>query len=322
MEQRARKGVQRLFISMEEGKLAALWSISQVTLWTLAVRQNICHPSSKCLPCAQDRFLAKSVLVFFKQFPTMNKSPCSLPRERDSTGAPLIIDLLPDEIDGVRSTFVFLSPGAISSEPVLEMEDQVFLILSGNGRISAGGKEYLVEGQKIAHFPLGWPVEVMGEGEQGVALLVLHLALTRDDLEDLTAYDERCRHPYLKGFQECETYGEKIKSPKTCSRTLLPHGIVPRMAIGTVETTGPDQVALHCHPMLEQYFLGLEDNDITVIADGKRIPLKADELFHIPLGSNHGAAVEEGCRLNYLWIDFFHDRSGLEWLKNHMLVTP
>ena len=61
-----------------------------------------------------------------------------------------------------------------------------------------------------------------------------------------------------RGDQEREDHG----------RTLLPKDIVPRMSIGTVETVGPDRVAPHAHPMLEQLFLGLEGNDIVVRADG------------------------------------------------------
>jgi hypothetical protein len=69
--------------------------------------------------------------------------------------------------------------------------------------------------------------------------------------------------------------------------------------------------------MLEQYFLGLEHNSIIVIADDARTPLGARELLHIPRGSMHGAEVAEGCLLRYVWIDFFHERAGQEWLKQH-----
>jgi quercetin dioxygenase-like cupin family protein len=107
----------------------------------------------------------------------------------------------------------------------------------------------------------------------------------------------------VRKFAECPTYGEAIKSAKTTSRTLLPKDVVPRMSIGTVETIGPDKVAPHAHPMLEQFFLGLEGNDIVVHADGAQTALGANTLLHIPLGSSHGAEVAEGKKLHYVWMD-------------------
>jgi hypothetical protein len=89
------------------------------------------------------------------------------------------------------------------------------------------------------------------------------------------------------------------------------------MAIGTVETTGPDSVGAHRHPMLEQLFFGLKDNDITVSADEARANLTAFSILHIPLGSNHGAEVAAGKKLHYVWMDFFMAKEGQEWLKMH-----
>jgi hypothetical protein len=152
--------------------------------------------------------------------------------------------------------------------------------------------------------------------------LILRLALTPEDREDLAAHTNLNREAYLKTFKECTPYGEAIKSAKTESRTLLPKDIVPRMAVGTVETTGLDKVALHRHPMLEQCFLGLDGNDTAVVTDDIRTPLKAHQLFHIPLGSMHGAEVADGCKLHYIWLDFFQDRKGQERLNGHQVIAP
>jgi quercetin dioxygenase-like cupin family protein len=198
----------------------------------------------------------------------------------------------------------------------------VFLVLSGDGVITANGAAHQVKGETIAHFPVGWKVDVRAGGPAGLDVLVLRLTITPVDREDLSAHPDLNRVAYVKTFRECEPYGEAIKSAKTVSRTLLPKDIVPRMAIGTVETAGPDKVAPHRHPMLEQYFLGLEHNDITVLADDSRTALKAFELFHIPSGSNHGAEVADGHKLYYVWMDFFQDRKGLEWLNVHKPLPP
>jgi hypothetical protein len=144
--------------------------------------------------------------------------------------------------------------------------------------------------------------------------------LTGDDKAELKKYPGNNAAPYVKKFGDCPAYREAIKSPKTVSRALLPENYVPRMAVGTVETTGPDTVGLHRHPMLEQLFLGLKDNDITVSADEAKADLKAFSILHIPLGSNHGAEVATGKKLYYLWMDFFVSKEGQEWLKMHKPV--
>ncbi len=230
--------------------------------------------------------------------------------------------ILPDEISGVRSSLVCVPPNGTFYQPASTDEDRVFLILNGGGISSSGGIKNTLERQMMTHFPVGKSVEIIGGGIEGIAFLVLHLALRTADLADISSFDERCRQPYLKKLSEGERYGESFKSPQTISRTILPEGIVPRVAIGTVESRGPDTVGLHCHPMLEQYFLGLDGNDITVVTDGVRTRLGAFELLHIPLGSSHGVEVDEGCRLHYMWMDFFLDRHGQDWLKEHRPITP
>jgi hypothetical protein len=234
----------------------------------------------------------------------------------------IVQDVLPGVITGIRSTMISLAPGVKHSEPASSDEDRVFLVLAGSGTFKAKGKRHLVAGETVAHFPVGWGVEVKASGPQGLDILLLRLTLTPPDREDLAAHTDLNSVAYVKAFKDCEPYHEAIKSAKTISRTLLPKNIVPRMALGTVETSGPDQVLPHRHPMLEQYFLGLANNDIEVVADGVRTPLKAFELFHIPSASNHGADVASGLKLHYVWMDFFQDRAGLEWLNMHKPITP
>jgi quercetin dioxygenase-like cupin family protein len=241
---------------------------------------------------------------------------------RDDAKTAMVRDVLPGEIPGIRSTMISLAPGIVHHEPSSTEEDRVVLVLSGRGEITADGKRHPVAGETVVHFPVGWSMDVKANDPEGLDLLVLRLTLTPVDREDLAAHADLNRVAYIKAFEECEAYTEAIKSPKTVSRTLLPKDIVPRMAVGTVETTGPDKVSPHRHPMLEQYFLGLEGNDIIVQSDSVRTSLKANELFHIPQGSNHGAEVAEGRKLYYVWMDFFQDRKGLEWLNGHKPLAP
>ena len=145
-------------------------------------------------------------------------------------------------------------------------------------------------------------------------------ALSAADKAEYAKYPQNNAGPHVKRFSECTPYKEAIKSPKTVSRTLLPENMVPRMAAGTVETTGPDQVSPHQHPMLEQFFMGLKGNDCTVTADAAKVSFPQLALLHIPLGSNHGVQVADGKRLYYVWMDFFGKKEGQEWLKMHTPV--
>ena len=153
----------------------------------------------------------------------------------------------------------------------------------------------------------------------GKRLLAIRIRkeLNAADRVDRLNYPQHNQAPWVKKFTECQTYGEAIKSAKTTSRTLLPENIVPRMAAGTVETAGPDAVAPHRHPMLEQLFVGLNVNDATVTADSVKADFPPHSLLHIPLGSNHGTQVAAGKKLYYVWLDFFTTKEGQEWLKTH-----
>jgi quercetin dioxygenase-like cupin family protein len=126
---------------------------------------------------------------------------------------------------------------------------------------------------------------------------------------------------FFRKFSDCEPYTEKIKSPNTVSRTVLPADIIPRVSLGTVETKGPDAVGAHEHAMLDQLFLGLAGNDIIVHADDRTAELKEYSLLHIPIGSSHWATVDEGNKMYYMWMDFFLTKEGQEWLKTHKPIN-
>lgn len=97
----------------------------------------------------------------------------------------------------------------------------------------------------------------------------------------------------------------------------MPEEIVPRLCIGSVMTSGPDKVAAHTHPMLEQLFFGLQGNDIEVFADEAKRRFIEGDLLHIPLGSMHGATVEAGKELHYIWIDLFNSMADMDYIKKH-----
>jgi quercetin dioxygenase-like cupin family protein len=228
--------------------------------------------------------------------------------------------VLPGEVKEVTIDLVsILGPGR-HTEPSNSDREVVWLILAGKGTLQTNDRTYGIEGETIARAPNGWPWQIEVPRGEVLHALRVRRQLTEDDKAELKKYPGNNAVPYVKKFGDCPAYREAIKSPKTVSRALLPENYVPRMAVGTVETTGPDTVGLHRHPMLEQLFLGLKDNDITVSADEAKANLKAFSILHIPLGSNHGAEVATGKKLYYVWMDFFISKQGQEWLKMHKPV--
>jgi hypothetical protein len=115
-------------------------------------------------------------------------------------------------------------------------------------------------------------------------------------------------------------YAELIKNSNTIRRAIFPNEYIPRITMGTVQAEDPDKVAPNEHGMLEQLSFGLTDYDVVVFADNAQANLAAFSLLHIPLGSNHSVKVEGGKKMYYVWMDFFLDKKGEEWLKTHNAI--
>jgi len=246
----------------------------------------------------------------------IQKLDLSSPRPGAKSGVK-IQQVFPGEIKEVTVELVSIVGPGRHVEPANSEREVVWLILAGKGTLRTKDKRFKIEAETIARAPSGWPGQIDVPGGETLHALRVRRQLTAGDKAELKKYPENNAAPHVKKFSECPAYREAIKSPKTVSRTLLPENYVPRMAIGTVETTGPDKVGAHRHPMLEQLFLGLKDNDITVIADDAKANLTPFSILHIPLGSNHGAEVADGKKLYYVWMDFFAAKEGQEWLKMH-----
>ncbi|WP_430935630.1 hypothetical protein [Saccharicrinis sp. 156] len=199
----------------------------------------------------------------------------------------------------------------------------MFLFIKGNGTLHADSMTYGLVPESIA-IPFDEISNLQFEVPAGEELHFVRFTkkLSDQDIEDMNNFPEENKYNlFFTRFADCESYTEKIKSPNTISRTVLPADIVPRVALGTVEAPGPDEVGAHKHAMLDQLFLGLTDNDIVVHADGASAQLKEYALLHIPIGSSHWVSVEENKKMYYMWMDFFLTKEGQEWLKTHKPVS-
>lgn len=235
-----------------------------------------------------------------------------------SPGEVFVEPLLTEEIPGVDATHLAIAGPATYSELAADDHALVMLFVDGKGNLQFMGEDHEIVPETIA-MPIS-PEKLTLRVAEGDSLhvLVIRKGYSQQDIEDMKSFAaRRSGGIYLKKFSDCPSYKEAIKSPKTTSRTVLPNEHIPRVAMGTVETMGPDEVGAHRHPMLDQLFLGLSKNDVTVIADDTEASFPEFSLLHIPLGSLHGVRAEQGKRMYYMWMDFFQTKEGEEWLKTH-----
>ncbi|MFY0625902.1 MAG: hypothetical protein JXR07_06395 [Reichenbachiella sp.] len=229
--------------------------------------------------------------------------------------------VLPNEIPGIEVEHVAL----IGDESKIETQEMgfknIFLFIKGQGIAEAGNERFNLVPESILLPNNLNSISINVSKNDTLHYLKISSALTEQDLLDLKEFPkENTERVYFKAFIDCESYTEPIKSPKTVSRTVLPNQIIPRIAMETVETLGPDKVQAHEHPMLEQLFLGLTNNEVTVFADDAKIDFPAYSVLHIPLGSSHSVEVGDNKKMYYMWMDFFKDKKGEEWLKTHNTV--
>ncbi len=226
--------------------------------------------------------------------------------------------LLEREIPEVTTVHVALSGPITHSEQVVADAATILLFIQGNGTLNFLGQDHTIETETIALPIAQGDVKIAVPAGEVLHYVRIRKELSPQDFTDIKNLPARADQDiYFTTFEECEPYREAIKSPKTVSRTVLPNQYIPRVAMGTVETTGPDEVAAHRHPMLDQLFLGLAENDVIVSADETHARFKQYSLLHIPLGSLHGVKAEPNTKMYYMWMDFFLTKEGEEWLKTH-----
>jgi hypothetical protein len=229
--------------------------------------------------------------------------------------------ILENEINGVDVELIALTGADAKIDRTKDGCKTVYLFFKGNGIVMAADKDYAIVPETILLPNDLNEIQVKTAADDTLCYVKITSQLTEQDLLDLKEFpEENTQNVYYKKFIDCEAYTEAIKSPNTVSRTILPNKFIPRMAMGTVQTKGPDRVAPHEHPMLEQLFLGLSDNHTMVYADDAKVNFPEYSLLHIPLGSSHSVSVEEGEVMYYVWMDFFMDKKGEDWLNTHKMM--
>ena len=124
------------------------------------------------------------------------------------------------------------------------------------------------------------------------------------------------QYPYLLAYHDAPTYTEDCKSAKTVSRMLVPPRMIPRFAMGSVQTKGEDLVVPHCHKDIDQFFYALPENNCIALINQSQYPFTGNMLLHIPLGSSHGIKLEAQHTCHYLWIDYLLNNDALSYMDN------
>lgn len=229
--------------------------------------------------------------------------------------------ILENEIAGITVEQITLTGNAVRKEHSEKGYLYMYLFIKGKGKVTAAKQNFDIEPETILLPNAIQNISINVAKNDTLYFLKIASKLTEQDLIDLKEFPkENTQNIYFKKFTDCEAYTEPIKSPNTISRTVLPNKYIPRIALGTVETSGPDKVDPHEHAMLEQLFLGLTDNQVVVYADDAKVDFPAYSVLHIPLGSSHSVKVDKGQKMYYMWMDFFLDKNGEEWLKTHNAV--
>lgn len=229
--------------------------------------------------------------------------------------------ILENEINGINVEHITLAGDFTKKERMTKGYKFIYLFIKGNGTVTSKKENYDIVPETILLPNSAKSITIKTSKNDTLNYLKISSKLTKQDMLDLKEFPkENTQNIYYTKFIDTEPYTEPIKSPNTVSRTVLPNKYIPRIAMGTVKTTGPDKVGAHEHGMLEQLFLGLTDNQVIVYADDAQIDFPAYSILHIPLGSSHSVEALEGEEMYYLWMDFFRDKKGEEWLKTHNTV--
>lgn len=242
---------------------------------------------------------------------------CDLSKLDTTLQGMIRVNVLPDEISGIETNVTRLTKESSYTYQPAETSQRVLLMIDGSGSVSQGAMNLQLNELDL-FIPQMQGEFVMEGSENGLSYLEISMSLTPEDLDYLKGREGL--FPYHVTYEDCKTYTEAIKSSKTVSRMILPEEVIPRLCIGSVSSTGPDEVSAHAHPMLEQLFFGLKENDVLISADGLQSRFLENDLLHVPLGSDHGVQVETGSTMHYIWIDLFHNLSDMDYMKeNHQM---
>lgn len=222
------------------------------------------------------------------------------------------------EIPGTTPYHVTIPAGEKFTLAADEKHYNIFILVEGDCTMASEGKTFDFS-ERVTFVPAP-EADMVITAKTNVQLVQIVWDITEEDI-GLRA-DYKPQFPLVQMYATSIQYVDPNKSDKTISRMMIPHKIIPRFAIGSVESYGPDLVKPHSHPMLDQFFFSFPENNMLLIINGEEIPMDGNVIVHIPLGADHGVKVTGTDHLHYMWIDFLPDNaSGLKRLDERHKVT-
>ena len=189
----------------------------------------------------------------------------------------------------------------------------IMVLIAGTAVFHTAGKDY--EWSERVTFVPALDADCAVYAQTDAQLLEVRWEMIESDYKLIEEYKANTEWPYQQPYRTSIQYRDRNKSDKTISRIMLEQRHIPRFAMGSVESWGPDFVKSHDHPMLDQFFVSFPENDMFLLIDYEPYRMRGNEITHIPLGSNHGVDVTEKKHLHYMWIDFMPDNeAGLKRL--------
>lgn len=222
------------------------------------------------------------------------------------------------EIPGTQCYHVTVPAGETFTLPADGAHYNIFILVEGECVMTSDGT--VADFDERVTFVPAPEKEMSVAAKSNVQLVQIVWDITEEDVRLRADYGTvfPLIQPYATGIQ----YVDPNKSPKTISRMMIPHKIIPRFAIGSVESYGYDFVKPHSHPMLDQFFFAFPENNMSLIINGEYIPMDGNVMVHIPLGADHGVEVTGTDHLHYMWIDFLPDNeAGLRRLDERHKPT-
>ena len=215
------------------------------------------------------------------------------------------LELFPNQIRGCTVYNHAIAAGdTINFKPNLGGH-HILILVSGTATFIMEDSQYQFSTR--ACFVPGIDQNLDAKGETDVQILEIFWEMTEEDAEELKTFPWPV-FPKMQIYRDSMQYHDGAKSWKTINRIFLEQLNVPRFAMGSVESYGPDAVQQHPHPLIDQFFYSFPENNMDVLINEDKVHMDGNVLLHIPVGSNHGVDVPENGRMHYLWIDFYWDR--------------
>jgi hypothetical protein len=214
------------------------------------------------------------------------------------------LELFHDQIKGCRVYNHVIAKGDTIHFAKEQNGHHILVLVTGTASFLMEGALYQFSVRTCFVPGLDQPLDVRGETD--VQILEIFWEMKPEDYEEMKGYFTSL-FPKIQLYKDSMQYHDSAKSWKTINRIFLEQGNIPRFAMGSVESYGPDAVQQHPHPQIDQFFYSFPENDMDLMIDDDKFTQKGNVIVHIPLGSNHGVDVPDGRRMHYLWIDFWVD---------------